>query len=158
MFSLKILWISSDIAFLTIPCVSHDSIFVIDLIRQSWIHWHCGFHMSTVTQFSMIITRCTVTLFSVMIYGSAVTQSFWQLHGQPWLYFCYQFDASVVNSLTLSIPYGSCHSVFIDDFKVCSDSVFTDDLWISYDSIFTIGLMCQSWIHLHCRFHTSTVT
>jgi hypothetical protein len=89
---------------------------------------------------------------------------------QPWLYFCYRFDASVVNSLTLLIPYGSYHSVFIDDFKVCSDSVFADDLWISsdivfltipcvsYDFIFAIGLMCRSWIHLRYGFHTSAVT
>jgi len=28
------LWISRDIAFLTIPCVRHDSIFAIDSIRQ----------------------------------------------------------------------------------------------------------------------------
>jgi len=29
------LWISSDIAFLTISCVSHDSIFAIDLMCRS---------------------------------------------------------------------------------------------------------------------------
>ena len=60
------LWFSTDIEFLTIPCVSHDSIF------------------------------------------------------------CYQFDASVANSLMLSIPYVSCHSIFIDDFDN-SDSVFVED-------------------------------
>ena len=74
------LWISHDISFLTIPSVSHDSIFVIDLMRQSWIHWRCGFHTLVVIQFKVTITRCTVTLFSVMIYGSAVTQRFWQFH------------------------------------------------------------------------------
>ena len=89
---------------------------------------------------------------------------------QLWLYFCYRFDVSVVNSLTLSIPYVICHSVFIDDFKVYSDSVFTDDLWISsdipfltipcvsHDYIFAIDLMHLSWIHWRCRFHTSVVT
>jgi hypothetical protein len=61
------LWITHDIAFLTIPCVSDD-------------------------------------------------------------YFYYRFDASFVNSVTLSIPHGSCHSVFIDDFKVYSDSVLAADL------------------------------
>jgi len=77
---------------------------------------------------------------------------------QQWLYFCYRFYASVVNSLTLSSTYIGCHSVFIDDFKVYSDSVFTDDLWISrdisfltipsvsHDSIFAIDLMPRSWI------------
>jgi hypothetical protein len=46
---------------------------------------------------------------------------------QPWLYFCYRFDASIVNSLTLWIPLVSCHSIFIDDFKVYSDAVFAAD-------------------------------
>jgi hypothetical protein len=89
---------------------------------------------------------------------------------QPWLYFCYRFDESVVNSLTLSISYVSCHSVFSDDSKVYKESVFADDWWISrdivlltipyvsHDSIFAIDLMCRSWIHLRCRFHMSAVT
>jgi hypothetical protein len=88
---------------------------------------------------------------------------------QPWLYFCYRLDASVVNKLTLLITYVGCHSVFIDDFKVYRDSVFTDDLWISCDiafltipyvshnSIFAIGLMRRYIIHWHCRFHMSIV-
>jgi hypothetical protein len=71
--------------------------------------------------------------------------------------------------LTLSIPCGSCHSVFIDDFKVYNDSVFADDLWISsdiafltipcvsHDSIFPIDLMRQSWIHWRYRFHAVVV-
>jgi hypothetical protein len=89
---------------------------------------------------------------------------------QLWLYFCSQFDASVMNSVTLSIRYGSGHSLFIDDFKVYSYSVFTGDLWISrdiafltipsvsHDSIFSIDLMHCSWIHWRCRFHTSAIT
>jgi hypothetical protein len=89
---------------------------------------------------------------------------------QPSLYFCYRFDASVVNSLTLSITYLGCHSVFIDDFKVYSCSVFAGDLWISryiafltiwcvsHDIIFAINWMCRSWIQRHCRFHMSPVT
>jgi len=73
----------------------------------------------------------------------------------PWLCFCYQFDVSVMNLLTLSIPNVSCHSVFIDDIKFNRDSVFADDLWIccdiaflkipcvTYDSHFAIDLMCR---------------
>jgi hypothetical protein len=34
---------------LTIPCVSHDSIFAIDLMRWSRIHWCYRFHASAVT-------------------------------------------------------------------------------------------------------------
>jgi hypothetical protein len=87
-----------------------------------------------------------------------------------WLYFCYLLDASVVNSLTLSIPCCTCHSVFIDHFKVYSYSVLAADLWISrdiafltipcvgHDSIFAFHLMCRSWIHWRCRFHVVPVT
>jgi hypothetical protein len=50
---------------------------------------------------------------------------------EPWFYFYYWFDVLVVNSLTLSIPYFSWHSVFINDFKFNTDSVFADNLWIS---------------------------
>jgi len=89
---------------------------------------------------------------------------------QPWLYFCYRFVASVVNSLMMSITYVGCHSVFIDDFKVYSDFVFAVDLWIgrdiafltipcvSHDTSFAIDLMCWLWIHWRCRFHTTVVT
>jgi hypothetical protein len=89
---------------------------------------------------------------------------------QRWLYFYYRFDASFVNSVTLSIPHGSCHSVFIDDFKVYSDSVLAADLWISsdiaflaiscvdHDYIFAIDLMRRSWIQWRCPFHTADVT
>jgi hypothetical protein len=88
---------------------------------------------------------------------------------QPWLYFCYRFNASVMNSLTVSITYVGCHSVFIDDFKVYSYSFFANDLRISHDiafltipcashnSSFAINLMRQSSIHLRCPFHTSSV-
>jgi hypothetical protein len=61
---------------------------------------------------------------------------------QPLLYFCYQFDASVVNSVTLSIPYVSFHSVFIDDFDY-SGSVFIEDLGISNDILF-LTIPCVS--------------
>jgi hypothetical protein len=88
---------------------------------------------------------------------------------QPWLYFCYAFDASVVNSATLSIRYVGCYSVFINDFKVYSVSVFTNDLWIrrqipfltipfvGRESIFGIDLLCRSWIHWRYRLHKKVV-
>jgi len=224
-------WISSAIAFLRIPYVRLDSIFAIDLMWRSWIYWHCRFHTSTVSQYSLTISSSTGTLFSLTIYGLAMTYHFWQFHAstmtlfllsiwcvdcefinaidyihllslnfhwwfqvrsglyfrwrfidqhwhsvsdnsmcQSWLYFCYRFDASVVNSLTLSITYVCCHWVFTHNFKVYIDSVFADDLWISsdivfftiscvsHDSIFAIDLMRRSWIHWHCRLHTSVVT
>ena len=89
---------------------------------------------------------------------------------RPWLYFCYRFYVLVVNSLTLSITYVSCHSLYIDDYKVCSDSVFANDLWIISDITFltilcvslyytfAIDLMRRLWIHWRCRLHISVVT
>ena len=223
--------ISRDRVFFTIPCVGHDSIFATDLMRRSWIHWRCRFHDVAVTQYSLMISRSTVTLFWLAIYGSAVTECFWQFHAltmtlfllsiwcvgrvfidavdsmlylslsihwpfqglrllcfgrwfmdqpwyrvfdnsmrRPWLYFCFPFDASVVNSLTLWIPCCTCHSVFIDDFKVYSYYLLAGDLWISGDiafltipcvghgSIFSIDLMRRSWIHWGCPFHSVAVT
>ena len=67
------LWISRDIAFLTIPCIGHDSIFAIDWMCRSWINWRCRLNTSAVTQHSIKISRSTVTLFSPPICGSAVT-------------------------------------------------------------------------------------
>jgi len=58
------LWISRQIAFLTIPCISHESIFAVDWMRLSWIHWRCRLHTSAVTQYSLMISRCTVTVFA----------------------------------------------------------------------------------------------
>jgi hypothetical protein len=89
---------------------------------------------------------------------------------RPWLYFWYLLDASVVTSLTLSIPCCTCLLVFIDDFKVYGYSVLAVDLWISrdiafltipsvgHDSIFSIDLMHRSWVHWRCRFHSVALT
>jgi hypothetical protein len=74
------LWISRDIAFLPIPCVRHNSIFAIDLMRRSWIHWRCWFHTPVVTHYSLTISTSTTTLFWLTIYGSTVTYRFWQFH------------------------------------------------------------------------------
>jgi len=67
---------------------------------------------------------------------------------QRWLYFCYRFDVSVVNLLTLSITYVGCHSVFVDDFEDYSYSVFTGDLWISRDKKIFDKSMRQPWLFL----------
>jgi hypothetical protein len=34
---------------LTIPWVSHDTSFAIDLMCWLWIHWRCRFHTTVVT-------------------------------------------------------------------------------------------------------------
>jgi hypothetical protein len=222
------LWISCDIAFFTIPWVCHDSIFVIDLMcrefidtvdfvrqlslsvhwrfwvlrwlcfrwrfmdqpwhsvfdnsmRQPWLYFCYRFDAPFVNSVTLSIpyVRCPSVLrfqgLQLLCFRRRFMDQLW--HSMfynsmclPWLYFCNRFDASFVNSLTMSIPYIGCHSVFIVDFKVYSDSVFADDLWIScniafltipcvnHDSIFAIDLMSHSWIHWRCRFCTSAVT
>jgi len=89
---------------------------------------------------------------------------------QRWIYFCYRFYASLVNSLTLSTPYVGCHSYFSGDFKVYSDSVFADDFWsvvtqfsltipcVNDDSVFSNDFIRQPWISIRCRFHPSALT
>jgi hypothetical protein len=152
------LWISRDIAFwklhesaltlflLLIGCVVREFIDGVDYIRRLAlnIHW----------QFQGPQWLCFRRWFVDRSWHSVFDNSM----RQPWLYFCYRFDASVVNSLTLSIPYVGCHLVFIDDFKVYSYFVFASDLWITrdiavftipwvcHDSIFAIDLMRHSWI------------
>ena len=63
---LVLLWL---IVCLTIPCVKHESIFSIGFMRRSWIRWRCRLHKSVVTHISGVISRSTVTLFSLTISG-----------------------------------------------------------------------------------------
>jgi hypothetical protein len=139
---------------LSIWCVGRELIDVVDSIRHLSfsIHW----------RFQGLQWLCFSWRFMEQPWHSILDNSMCQ----PWLYFCYRFDASVMNSLTLWIPHVTCHLVFRDDFLVYSESAFAHDLWInsditfftipcvSHESILPIDLMCRSWIHLHCRFHT----
>jgi len=159
--------------------ISNDNIFD-NSLRQPWLYF-CyrldASFMNSVT-LSILYVRChSVFIDNLSPIGTLFSLMDQQWHSvfdnsmhQPWLYFCYWFDKSVVNSLTLSIPYGCCHSVFIDDFKFNKDSVFADDLWIiseitfltipcvNHDSIISIDLMCQSWIHWRYRLYTSALS
>jgi hypothetical protein len=76
---------------------------------------------------------------------------------QPWLYFCYRFEVSFVKSLTLSIPYVNCHSVFIDNFKFYRDFVLADDLWINTDIVFLTIPYVSHDSNFSYRFDTSIV-
>jgi hypothetical protein len=64
--------VRSDAVSLAIPCVNDDSVFSIDFMRQLWISGRCLFHQSAATQLSKMISRSTVTQFSVTISGSAL--------------------------------------------------------------------------------------
>jgi len=196
---------------LSIGCVGHEFIDVVDSVRQLspsihwWFQvqqglyfrwrfmdqpWHSIFHNSmrlprlyfcyrfdmlfvNLVALSIPYVNCHLVfiddfkvyrdvVFADDLWISANIAFFDNSLRQPWLYFCYRFDASIVNSLTLWIPYVSCHSVFIDNLKLYRDFVFGDDLWISnditfltipsvkYDSIFAIDLMHGSWIRWRC--------
>jgi hypothetical protein len=151
------LWISCDIAFLTIPWVGHDSIFSIDLMWRSWIYWRYRFHAVAVTQYSLTILRSTVTLFGRWFMEQPWDSVFDNSLRRPWLYFFYQFHASIVNSLTLLIPCGSCHSKFIDHFKVYRyfsfGRRFMDQPW---QSVLFIS-MRRPWLYFFYRFDASVV-
>ena len=131
-------------------------IFAFDLLRRSWIQWRCRFHTSVVTHFQWRFQGLQGLSFRWRFmdkyWHSVIDNSL----RQPWLYFCYRFDASVVNSLTLSIPHVSCHSIFIGDFKVYSDCFrwrFMDQL---SHNVFDNSLR-QPWVYFCYWFDVSVV-
>jgi hypothetical protein len=105
--------------------------------------WHSRFHASTMTLFSLMISFVNRELVFTVDSSHHPCLNFqrwflvlqwlsfrWQfMHKQSHcgfddstrqtsIYFCYQFYASLVNSLTLSTPYVRWHSYFSGDFKV----------------------------------------
>ena len=143
---------------LSIWCVGCEFIDVVDSILQ--------LSLSVYWRFQGLHWLCFRWLFMDQPLHSVFDNS----KRPPWVYFFYWFDASIVNSLTLSITYVGCHSLFINDYKVYSDTVFAYDLWIcrhivfltipcvSHESIFGINLIRPSWIHWRCQLHTSAFT
>jgi hypothetical protein len=184
------LWISSDIAFLTIHCVSHDSIFAIDSIpqlslsfqwwfqglqwlnlrwrfidqeghnvfdnymRQAWLYFCYRFHPSAITQFSVMISRSTGTLFSLTIYGSAVILRFCQFHESAmtlfllsiWCIVCEFSDAvDSIRRLSLSI-----HWWFQGLQLLCFRRQFMDQPWHSIFGQFHAPARTLFFISIGC--------
>jgi hypothetical protein len=145
----------------------HESIFAIGFSRRSWILWRCRLHTSAATHFTVAISGSKVTLFSWQFLDQHWHSVFDDSLRQTRIYFCYWFHASVVNSLTVSTPYVSCHSYFSVDFWVYSDFVLGDDFWsvvtqfslaipcLNGDSLFSFDFVRQPWIRMRCRFHSS---
>jgi len=133
---------------LMISLVNRELVFAVDSIRQPWLNFQRWFLVLPWLSFRW--------RFMDQHWHSVFDDS---MH-QTWIYFCYRLYASLVNSLTLSTPYVSCHSYLIGDFKVTSHSVFADDFWsvvtqfsltigdFKLESIFAIGFMRRSWILL----------
>jgi hypothetical protein len=129
-------------------------------IHQPWVYFCCRFDASVVNSLTLSITY--VGCHSVFIDDFKVYSDYfrWRFmdhpsHNvfdnsmrQPWVYFCYRFDVSIVNSLKLSITCVGCYSPFIDDYEVYSDSVFAVDLWISKDIAF-LTIPCVGYDLLH---------
>jgi hypothetical protein len=141
-----------------ISSVNRELVFAVDSIHQPWLSFQRWF---LVLQWLSFCWR-----FMDQHWHSVFDDS---MH-QTWIYFCYRFYASLVNSLTLSSPYVSCHSYFSGDFKVYGDSVFADDFWsvrtqfsltipcVNDDSVFFNDFIRQPWINIRCRFHPSPLT
>jgi len=129
----------------------------------------CRFHPSTVTQFQRWFLVLQWLSFRCRFLDQHWHSVFDDSMCQTWIYFCYRFHASVVNSLTVSTSYGSCHSYFSGDFRVYSDFVLGDDFssvgtqfslaipCVNDDSLFSFDFVRQPWISMCCRFHPSAV-
>jgi hypothetical protein len=132
---------------------------------QPWVYFCCRLDASVVNSLTLSITYVSchsVFIDDFKVYSDCFRWLFMDhpSHSvfdnsmrQPWVYFCYRFDASVVNSLTLLITYVGCHSPFINDYEVYSDCIFTIDLWISKDITF-LTIPCVG----HDQLHTAAVT
>jgi len=102
---------------LMISFVNRELVFAVHSIRQPWLNFR---RLFLVLQWLSFHSR-----FMDQHWHSVFDDSM----SQTWIFFFYRFYASLVNSLTMSTPYISCHSYFSGDFKVYGDSVFTDDFW-----------------------------
>jgi len=143
---------------LLISSVNHELVFAVDSIHHPWLNFQRWF---LVLQWLSFRWR-----FLAKHWHSVFDDSM----RPTWIYFCYRFYVSLVNSLTLSNPYIGCHSCLSGDFKVNGDSVFADDFWsvvtqfslkipcVNDDSVFSIDFIRQLWISIRCRFHPSVVT
>jgi hypothetical protein len=130
----------------------------------------CRFHPSAVTQIQRWFLVLQLLSFRYRFLDQHWHRVFDDSMRQTWIYFCYRFHASVVNSLTVSPPYSSCHSYFRGDFRVYSDFVLGDDFssvvtqfsltipCVNDDSRFSFEFVRQQWIRMRCRFHPSAVS
>jgi hypothetical protein len=163
------LWITIDIAFFTIPCLSHNSIFAIVLMRRSSIHLRCRFQTSVVSQFSVMISFSTEIQFSRTIYGSAVTLRFLQFHASDMILFFLSISC-VGRELIDAVDYIhrqslSIHWWFQGLQWLSFPRWFVNQQWHSvFDNsmrqprLFFLSMMHRLSIHWRCRLYTSGVT
>jgi hypothetical protein len=132
---------------LSIWCAGREFIDAIDSIR----------HTVAVTQYSVMISRSTGTLFSLTIYGSAVTQRFWQFHASAMTLFLLliwcvgrEFIDAVdsIRQLSLSIHWR---------FQGLQGLYFRWRFLVNSDAVFTVDCMSLPWLCFLYWFHASTV-
>jgi hypothetical protein len=146
---------------LAIPSVNDDSIFSVDFIRQSWISVRCRFHHSAATQFSKMISRSTVTQFSVTISGLAFAQCVSHFHVSAMNLFLLSIccvGRAVDSTRELSLRFqlwfqGLQRLCFRWRFLFRRDVVSLAIPSVNDDSLFYIDFMRQSWVSVRCRFH-----
>jgi len=78
---------------LKIPCVTDDSVFSIDFVRQPWIMMRCRFHPSAMTQFQRWFLVLQWLSFRWRFLDQHWHRVFDDSMRQTWIYFCYRFQA-----------------------------------------------------------------
>jgi len=132
-------------------------------MRQTWISVRCRFHQSAASQFSKMISRSTVTQFSLTISGLALAECVWQFHVVAinlFLLSIWYVGIAVDSTLQLSLRFelwfqGLQRLCFRSRFLVRSDAVSLAIPCVNDDSVFSIDFMRQMWISVRCRFHQS---
>jgi len=143
---------------LRISLVNRELVFAVDSTRQSWLNFQRWF---LILQWLSFRWRFMHKHWH-WVFDDSMRQT--------WIYFCYRFYTSLVNSLTLPTPFVTCPSYFSGNFKVNTHSVFVDNLWsvvtrfsltipcVNDDSVFSNDFTRQPWISIRCRFYPSVVT
>jgi hypothetical protein len=143
--------------FMTIPCVSHNSIFAIGLMSRSSINWRCQFHTSAVIQFSVTISMSTETLFLTIPCVSQDSIFAIDFMRHSWIHWCCRLHTSAIIQYSLMISRSTVYCVFAGDLWISRDITFFTFPYVSHDSIFANDWMRCSWIQWHCPLHTSAV-
>jgi hypothetical protein len=113
-----------------------------------------------------MISRSTVTQFSLTISWSALAECVWQFHALAMNLFLLSIwcvGGAVDSTRQLSLRFqlwfqGLQRLCFRWRFLVISDAVSLAIPCVNDDSVFSISFMHQWWIRICCRFHPSTVT
>jgi hypothetical protein len=131
---------------LMIPCVNDDSVFSIDFIRKPWISIRCPFYPSALTQFSKIISRSTVTQFSLTTYGSALAYGVWRFHASNMNLFLLSVLCVARDVLDTADSITQLSLILQWRFKGHQSLFFRWRFLVGWDAVFTDDSMHQRWL------------